>query len=262
MILYFLAKYVDDLARNEPINVGVIAQDGDRLFARFDGEDEGGRLDLRRVRRIPASRTYRSWVRHWRQLMERGADADMLLRASSVDFYLEHAGSIVLDFEPREPSEVLDDLYARLVRPEEPPAPLTLQEKSRESLRQAGVPLEDRTRFKEHPEIEIEFRGVRQKDEVSYAVKNGGWHYLQEVPLDPNKPRLSRSAARNAAFLLEHAAVQGQTLALYDEADLGPGNVALLDLLAAISKPVNVGNPQEAGSELRELLKLGDIAPL
>lgn len=71
MIRCLLARYTDDLTRNEPVNVGVVAYDGSRALARLDGEDpQTGEIDLRRVRqRITGSRTYRAWVGYWRRLL-------------------------------------------------------------------------------------------------------------------------------------------------------------------------------------------------
>ncbi len=71
---YLLAKYVPDLRRFEPHNIGVIVWSPDALEARFIGEkaDAPGVVDGRRapsfIRDLDA---YRGWIQYWREEMKR-----------------------------------------------------------------------------------------------------------------------------------------------------------------------------------------------
>ncbi len=273
MISYLIAKYVDDLSRNEPVNVGVVVYDGTRALARFDGEDDAARLDLRRVRhRITGSQTYRAWAKYWRRVLDEPAllspelaalssgdpaVIESLLRIPPGDFYLERGGTILLDADSRDLGDTLNDLFRQLVREPDPPVPMTLREKSRQALATAGAPLDDEARFKEQLPVRLRVEGVEVEEEVSYAVMNGGWHYLQEMPFDPGKPRRSRKEASHCVFLLEHAPWNaGEAVILYDASDLTGGDYRLLQLLMKFAPTVNVGDTDYAAGKIQEHLKL------
>lgn len=272
MIRYLVAKYVDDLSRNEPMNIGVIVYDGSRAVARFDGEDENARIDLRRVRsRISGSRAYRAWVDYWRAVLEEPSEADRrlkgaesgdshviehLIASSGRDFYLEHGGTILVDSEGNTPEELLSDLFARLVRQPDPASPPTLREKSKEALARAGAPMDDEARFVEQKLVRVSVQGVNVDDEISFAVKNGTWHYLQEVPFSPDKVRLSRKEATHCLFLFEHVDfLRENGVVLYDGSDITEGQYPLLEMLIkAVPATIDVNATDRAAERLQEHL--------
>ena len=258
---YLIAKYVDDIRRNEPVNVGVVVfGGGGQIAARFEGEDEQSRLDKRRIRkRISGRDAYVAWVQHWRRLLTT-RDEEALLKASSQDFYLESGGTIVLDLDERGIDDAVRELYARLVKPEDPPAPMSLQEKSLRTLRLAGADLEDDSRFQTDVSVELDVGGKRFHESVSYGVKNGEWHYLQEVSFDPQRPRRSRKEANHTAFLMEHALIDGERIVLYDGADIDDSTAPLLELVTAIVPVIDVGDVDVAAPALKSQLHLGDGA--
>lgn len=271
MITYFIAKYVDDLARNEPDNVGVIACDGEHIVARFDGEDDAQHIDLRKVRhRITGSHAYRGWIHYWREAIkdpsavgaETSNPSDLLrylVETSSRDFYLEQGGTILLDAEERSLEETARELYEKLVREPDPPSPMTLQEKSRQALVAAGAPMEDEHRFRKQFTIDLNVDGVKVEHEVSYAVMNGTWHYLQEMPFDPGKPRVSRKEASHCAFLFEHANWDKEDgLILYDGSDLSGHSQGLLRMLSGFARVVDVDHLADAAEMLHTCLKLDE----
>lgn len=273
MIRYLVAKYVDDLSRNEPVNIGVIVYDGSRAVARFDGENEIAEVDLRRVRhRITGSHAYRAWVEYWRAVLANPEQADSslkdlqpgdsrvvekLIASSGRDFYLEHGGAVLLDAEDETLEETLDDLFHRMIRHPDPPSPPTLQEKSKEALSRAGAPLADETRFREQEPVKLDIRGAIVPDEISYAVKNGTWHFLQEVPFSPDKPRVSRKEATHCAFLYEHSPeFQESGAFLYDSTDLTGGQYQFLEMLMKLTEVVNVNDTDTAAERLQKHLHL------
>jgi len=280
MIRYLLARYIDDLTRNEPINVGVIVYDGTRALARFDGEDpETQAIDLRRVRhRITGSSTYCSWVAYWRRALSEPAvispqlaDAqpgdpaviEFLLSLDGDEFSLIRGGEIVFDADERSLETTLKELFERLVRAPEPDAPPSLRDKSEEAMRLAGVPLDDEERFRTHPKIALDVDGQTREQEVSYGVLNGRWHYLQEASFDPRSERVSSKEAHHVAFVFEHAIdKQGQRLdrdsnvVLYDATDLVDVTRGLLVLIEPFAQTVDVSAPDGAAKPLRRALAL------
>jgi hypothetical protein len=271
VITYFIAKYVDDLTRNEPDNVGILASDGERIVARFDGENDAQHIDLRRVRhRITGSHAYRAWVHYWREAVSNPEGAGLkaesptdllqkLAEDASRDFYLEEGGTILLDTDERSLEETARELYERIVREPDPPAPLGLQEKSRRALAAAGAPMEDESRFRKQFMVNLNLDGVSVEHEVSYAVMNGDWHYLQEMPFDPGKPRVSRKEASHCAFLFEHAGWSREdSLILYDGSDLSGHSAELLKMLEGFAPVVDVDRTDDAAETLHTSLKLDE----
>jgi hypothetical protein len=274
VIRYLIAKYVDNLARNEPSNVGVIVYDGSEALARFDGENDQGRMDLRRVRqRVTGSASYKSWVAYWRAVLADPAVLDGELRGlvpgdhrvidrlvalPSRDFYLESGGAILLDADAQSLRETLEDLFRRLVRQPDVPAPQSLKDKSRQALAEAGVALHDESRFKEGVPVSLDVHGKSFQEEVSYAVVNGDTRYLQEMPFDPSSERRTRKEAAHCAFLVEHAGWDADHAAfLYDAEDLGVGGYRFLELLMQFAPTVNVNDTDKAAAKLHRHLALG-----
>lgn len=252
---YVIAKYVDDIRRNEPINVGVIAFGAGHVAARFEGEDEHGRLDRRRIRkRVTGRDAYVAWVQHWRRLLDAGEES--LLAACSQDFYLERGGTVLLDLDERALADTVGDLYARLVKPEDPPAPMSLKEKSLRTLRLAGADLEDGNHFKTDIMVRLDVAGRTFDESISYGVRNGTWHCLQEISLDPQRPRRSRKEANHCAFLMEHALIDGTRLVLYDSGDIDDTTEPMLELVSAIVPVVDVDDVDGAVSTLQSTLHL------
>ncbi len=281
MIHYLLARYTDDLTRNEPINVGVIVYDGARALARFDGEDPRTQtIDLRRIRhRITGSNTYRSWVAYWRRALDEPAvlspqlvDAqpgdpaviECLLGLGGDEFSLIRGGEIVFDADERPLETTLGDLYERLVRAPEPDAPPSLRDKSEQAMRLAGVPLDDDNRFRARPKIGLDVDGQTQEQEVSYGVLNGRWHYLQEASFDPRSERVSGKEAHHVAFVFEHAVDKQRgvpldhdsKVVLYDATDLVDATRGLLGLIEPFAQTVDVSAPDGAAKPLRHALAL------
>lgn len=270
---YLIAKYVDDIGRNEPRNVGIIVADGEHAIARFDGE-VGGEVDRRKIRfRIAGSRTYKAWVEYWRRglaepgVMDkkfRGAASgspdviEHVLGQGSPDFYLERGGTVMLDLDRRPLEQVANELYERLVREPEPPGSKSLRERSQDALKLAGVPTDDDASFKVDLPVELNVGGATVSDEISFAVKNGDWHALQEVGFSHDKKKVSRREAGHAAYVFEHGPWRPeQRVVLYDRSEIGHGQYALLEMLMRIATPVNVGDPEAAAAKLSERLHLG-----
>jgi hypothetical protein len=272
---YMIFKYVDDLSRNEPRNVGVIVFDGVNAVARFDGEGNDGLPDLRRVRhRITGSHAYREWVKYWRTTLEspgkiersleglRAGDSrviESLMASSGQEFYLEEGGEILHDSERLSLDAMSDDLFRRLVYEPEPPAPASLRDKSESLLALAGAPLDDPERFQKNLAVTITGPGGEIiPDEISYAVKNGDWHYLQEVPFNPGVLKTNRKEVFNCAYFFQRSAELKRAGAiLYDKTDIGDEkDAALARMLGDLGTLIDVSAEDDAPEQLRRHLHL------
>lgn len=277
MIRYLIVKYVDDLSRNEPRNVGVVAYDGIDAVARFDGEGSDGLPDLRRVRyRITGSHAYREWVKYWRTTLEspgkierslKGLSSgdprviESLIASSGREFYLEEGGEILHDAETTSLDSMGEDLFRSLVHEPETPAPAKLKDKSKHALVLAGAPLDDPQRFQKDLVVTVTGPGGETiHDEISYAVRNGEWHYLQEVPFNPDRPKANRKEVFNCAFFFQNSArlEDSSRAILYDQTDLGDGDdEALVHMLGQLGTLIDVSASDQAAEHLQHHLHLG-----
>jgi hypothetical protein len=124
MTRWFVAKYIPDLRRREPMNIGVVLFCDGKRFARFLGESEADMIDGRHARWWASSLSnYRAWVHRWRydiaksKTAEDFAGSNRILADSS--YYLEPGGEL-LSSDPIEPVSFLDRLFADLVEDPKP----------------------------------------------------------------------------------------------------------------------------------------------
>lgn len=284
MKTYLIAKYVDDLARNEPVNVGIILFEDGRRMARFVGEDADGDIDLRRLRGMEGRRTFKSWIRYWRKalanptVLSRNVDADAsdqvvadgLVALRRSNFFVEHGGAIVLDTSEETTEATLQRLYDRLVAQRQPaasqavtdqqPAAVerapTLRERSISALSRAGAPIEDAARFREKVEVPVTIAGAPDTEELSFGVLNGRWHYLQQVAFDARNISETRAEAHRWALLIANSSVRDDAVFLYDGQAVEERTAYLVDILQRVAPAVDVSSEDDAASRLRSQLNL------
>jgi len=127
---FLVAKYIPDMRRLEPRNIGVIVWTDGHLSAHFLGE--GGEI-ARAPRRLGVQNqdTYRQWIRYWRSEMSRptlsinGNDQriarespefiDALRQRSKENFVLVDGGFVTGHVNPGDIDEVVQDLFVGLV---------------------------------------------------------------------------------------------------------------------------------------------------
>ena len=71
---WFVVKYVPDLIRREPKNIGVILLVEGSSTSRSRRQQDG-EIDGRTVPQFGNHLVYKAWVRQWRMLRDEGADA-------------------------------------------------------------------------------------------------------------------------------------------------------------------------------------------
>src|SRR5262245_34785589 len=68
---YAVAKYVPDLLRQEPRNIGVFVIGNEDAASRLLGETSSGALDLRRVPFVNDRSVYAEWYAYWKAIVTR-----------------------------------------------------------------------------------------------------------------------------------------------------------------------------------------------
>ncbi len=102
---WLLAKYMPDLARKEPRNVGVILFLGSEKVSRFLPAAEA---------RLRVPENYGHWLEYWAHRMIASETAEAMLdrRRAGDNFYLEFGGKRIGGRPP-----TIDELYRDLVLP-------------------------------------------------------------------------------------------------------------------------------------------------
>lgn len=111
---YWIAKYVPDLFRNEPKNIGVFVQFNDTFSARFLGEDSDQRIDKRKLRSFRNADVYEQWVDYWRDLINKG-DIDRLNSHTSGNYIIQNRGKVTNIDKDDNIQNVLNFLFTKLI---------------------------------------------------------------------------------------------------------------------------------------------------
>ena len=115
MTEWLIAKYMPDLRRREPQNIGVVLFAGGSALARFVAEDPASLdIDGRIARpRFGSWENYCDWVHFWRSSLAGGPEK-LLARRAGENYFLERGGQLLAGAD-RDPRQLLDELYSMLV---------------------------------------------------------------------------------------------------------------------------------------------------
>jgi hypothetical protein len=280
---YLLAKYIPDLRRGEPRNVGVVLWSPVGVAARFVAEKPGrpGEVDGRKIPTfVTSAPAYRQWVQFWRAELarseiesvtrpDRKADRsspdylDVLADSSKGNFVLTEGG-ILLD-PVNDLQDAVDFLFANLIEgpPAEEPRDPTLDEVCNELFDKLDLRTDPHFHGSGYA-VECPLPGgATEQLEFSHAYKNGSLRRLyQRVPLT-SKGVLQRKSVHDAAWMFERVTEakildrQGAVSLVYlPDAPVEADAQRWLRVLGAVSRVLNVHDTAEAEKEFRGLAAL------
>lgn len=254
---WLIAKYIPDLRRREPINVGVILNVGDSVVMRFAGQRADGTIDGRTARAwVGSTANYKRWVDYWRHAVTSPqAGIDSLLTRRSDDSYYLDVGGERLAGNGADAGLLLEQLYTTLVEDVPPTKQLDvtqLSERVLETLQINPAPFA----------LDVPLpNGGADRVTFDYRYDNGQPNFMQRVSLTFDDDRSwSFIHAANWAFSRAAEAFQGaaQAIALVkprqEDAEL-ERQLLVLDEYAHV---VDVTHHELAASQLKDLLHLGD----
>ncbi len=220
-VRYLLAKYIPDIQRFEPVNIGVIVWSNGSTRARFYGEIYGrpGQISGGRVPKNWPLPAYRQWVAYWCKQLDQGAITpatggkpvsktssefiDVLTASNRGNFLLSDGGIVLDDVGQESLSELAEDLFCRLV---EDPSKAeerypSLQMQVNLCLEEAG--LKGDSNLIPQFSVECQIGNFFEKFEFSYAYKNGSLRRLyQTVPLGQS-PKTNRKNIHDSCWMFE-----------------------------------------------------------
>jgi hypothetical protein len=121
---WIVAKYMRDLKRREPQNVGVLLRVGDLVLSKFKGERPDRTINGQLVKGwVGDLNTYKAWVEYWRRTVSPEWDIKKLtrVRSGAQNYFLEFGGERLVGNGKTHPEDLLDDLYQLVVEEESEP---------------------------------------------------------------------------------------------------------------------------------------------
>jgi hypothetical protein len=111
---WLVAKYMRDLRRREPRNVGVVVFANNETRMRFLGQRPDGSINARHAA-VGEPEVYRGWIDYWRYLAATHVEqAGWVQQRPFENYWLERGGAL-LSADDVDPDLLLHDLYADLV---------------------------------------------------------------------------------------------------------------------------------------------------
>jgi len=259
---WFVAKYIPDMRRREPINVGVVVDLGGPRLYRFLGQRHDGSIDGRRLRWAGSSDNYRAWLNYWVASLQSGEQLDRLCVAHHIDsnYYLEPAGERLAGPEV-DGETLLDDLYSALVEESPDRDTLSIARLSDDALSSAGIRELVRTDFR----YRVETEGVEDDVAFDYRYDNGAINLMQRVPLsyaDDRAWEAAHAAAWKFRVVASHpieaagAQRQQRCIALVKTRPGDPQLSRQIALLEAHASVVSVDERDSAAARLREIMHI------
>jgi hypothetical protein len=219
---YLLAKFIPDLQRMEPRNIGVILWTPERTAARFLFEKSPGKVDGRAVPDwIGNLGAYKQWIAYWRESVSapdytpatggpavdlRSPEFLQAIQSANRGQYVLVKGGVLLDGLPlEEVGAACQHLFETLVgeRASEEKRELTLDERWEDIL--------DRMQIRRHPLYRRDYSVAAGTDTLIFsdAIANGVPSQLFERVALANRPATFMKNVHHAAWQFEKVVERG-----------------------------------------------------
>lgn len=273
---YLLAKYIPDLHRFEPRNIGVIVWSPLGIEARFLAEfpNRLGEVDGRSIPSfVTSASAYRQWIRYWRDAIDGsiihslgGGDVvsssspafvEALQQTARGNFVVVDSGTVLDDISEEEMPTVADQLFAQLI-----------EVNSAEEQRDIGFDelcdsLMTRAQIKHHRNFHDRYpvrctvRGVDEEFFFSHAIANGKLdRAYQRFPIPRRKSQLQKNRDATAwmleSILTANLITSDKTVLLLAATPEQASQTEVdktIRLLGSMSRVVNILNEAEALAE-------------
>ncbi|MCX5960672.1 MAG: hypothetical protein NT053_12860 [Cyanobacteria bacterium] len=210
---YLLAKYIPDLQRFEPRNIGVIVWSPLGVEARFLAEysNRPGEVDGRSIPGfVTSTSAYRQWIRYWRDAITetsiRPLGDSALVSSSSPDFIealqqtargnfaVVDAGSVLDDITEEELPTVADQLFTQLIEVNTPDEPRDVGFDELCDALMMRAKLKTHLNFHDRYRVNCTIRGVEEEFLFSHAIANGTLERAyQRFPIPRRKTQLQKN---------------------------------------------------------------------
>jgi hypothetical protein len=273
---YLLAKYIPDLHRFEPRNIGVIVWSPLGIEARFLAEypNRPGEVDGRSIPSfVTSASAYKQWIRYWRDAITGtsirplgGGDVvsssspgfmEVLQQTARGNFVVMDAGSVLDDISEEELPTVADQLFAQLIEVNTPEEPRDIGFDELCDSLMVRAQLKHHRNFHDRYPVRCTVRGVDEEFLFSHAIANGTIERAyQRFPIPKRKTQLQKNRDATAwmleSLLNTNIITSDKTVLLVDAT---PEQISQIEvdksirLLGSMSRVVNIHNEAEALAE-------------
>ncbi len=197
---WYVVKYVPDLFRREPRNVGIIAFDGTEVVWQFLGQSEPNPLDLEIDARMAKSvvtsvRNYRAWVKFFRNAVVHGDVG--LSRFQAGGNYSVEVGGEVLRSDQKPLLEFTAELFDRFVGDFSKPRTIGPKDRALQLFDELGVG--------DKVVADYVIKGPSSMAHFDFHFKNGRNHVMNVVTIGKGSGGDWRQA-QSARFAFDQAA--------------------------------------------------------
>lgn len=257
--VWHVVKYMPDLKRREPRNVGIVLATPDGWMTKFLGQDEDGSIKGPLGHELKVD-VYRTWVDYYQRKASSDAWEDVHRNQAHhpVNFLAEVGGEVIAESPTRKWQAILDDMFAELVQPDRPvpgskPARPGTQkwvlEQARSALQLAEVPFIEKVKVKaryddHNTTVPFQFQHGR----------NGSTTLMDGVPVRGREAAAKARELRTRIVAARDAGVDARFFTFYS------GNTPerqLDEILAPLEREattVDVSNVEEAAETLQEAI--------
>jgi hypothetical protein len=263
-IFWLVAKYMPDVRRREPDNVGVILFLDGRAYHRFRGQRSDGTIDGRRIKWAGSVANFNAWVSYWNHVAASSsveAAVETLTKQRGDENYLvEFGGERLLGSGTTDPDDLLDELYGVLVEEETERGSLSVV-KLAESLL-SRLDISERVSRAVRLDVPVDDGAIRDAILFDYRFDNGKANLIQRVSLTVPDERSwdvvhatawSFRAGKDAQLEVPK---EKQFIALVKPREQDAQLNAQMALLARHAEVVSLADESSASSHLAQLLHL------
>jgi hypothetical protein len=280
---YLLAKYIPDLHRFEPRNIGVIVWSPLGVEARFLAEypNRPGEVDGRSIPAfVTSASAYKQWIRYWRDAITGtsirplgGGDVvsasspgfiEALQQTARGNFVVVDAGSVLEGVGEDELPIVADQLFAQLVEANAPEEPRDLDLDTVADQLFERLHLNRHRNFYSNYTVRCPVRGVEEEYVFSHAFANGTLQKVyQRLAIPKGKARL-RKNVHDVAWSFEQIFNQrivepenaGVLVYVTEEQETQPDVERSLRLLGNLTRVINLRDEQQSQAEFVPLSRI------
>jgi hypothetical protein len=277
---YLIVKFIPDLFRNEPRNIGVIVWTPVGTAARFIAEKQQclGDIDARCLPGFltSAAAAYRQWISYWRhQLKEtliqsarsalKGnvdspAYLEVLKQSSKGNFQLMSGGEVLDPLPPDStPQDLADYLFKTLVDESfnDDPKDPDLQTVMDRILSESAI--KNAPGFHNDYEVECKLGSATDRFKFSFAFQNGNLNLFQKVTLPRQLPKMEKNVHATAwmfeqAVRADHISKENGFALIYVTPEQ-KAEAATDNALHVLSTVASVYNVFEQEDELKQKLR-------
>ncbi|MGN5389398.1 hypothetical protein [Streptomyces sp. JL7001] len=260
---WFLVKYIDDIFRNEPVNIGVVVTSDRGVGSRFLGQRPDGSINGQRIsKRFSGVETYKAWVTFIRREAERGnldSRIGSLSRRTGDSYIIERRGPILQKDEGASPESTADELFSALVSAETVPAQ-NLHDLAEQAFKWLQLPAGHK--IDRDVDYKVRVRDIPQLVTFDYRYKAQTTTLMDRISFARHGKPLMQSV-NDLLFridLMERGPEAANFVALYSGSDQSPEAERHLKVLNRFALTVDLSS-DHAQSDIGEILGVPSLTP-